>query len=184
MADRGLRILILEDAPADAELSQRELRRAGLRFEALRVDTRAAFERALQDFEPDLVLSDFSMPAAFDGLSALGLTRERSPDLPFIFVSGTIGEDRAVEAMKRGATDYVLKDRPQRLPFAVASALTVCALPVRTPLRRLLLCNEQVAPGLGCEGELLAASAAAFCVSRTERSRDWMRRRLWTKVEI
>jgi hypothetical protein len=68
--------------------------------------------------------------------------------------------------------------------FAVASALTVCALPVRTPLRRLLLCSEQVAPGLGGEGELLAASAAAFCVSRSERSRDWMRRRLWTKVEI
>src|SRR5688572_27435807 len=123
MADRGLRILILEDAPADAELSQRELRRAGLQFEALRVDTRAAFERALREFGPDLVLSDFSMPTAFDGLTALGLTRERSPDLPFIFVSGTIGEDRAVEAMKRGATDYVLKDRPQRLPFAVASAL-------------------------------------------------------------
>jgi diguanylate cyclase (GGDEF)-like protein len=118
-----MRILILEDAPADAELSQRELRRAGLRFEALRVETRAAFERALREFEPDLVLSDFSMPTAFDGLTALGLTREHSPELPFIFVSGTLGEDRAVEAMKRGATDYVLKDRPQRLPFAVASAL-------------------------------------------------------------
>jgi diguanylate cyclase (GGDEF)-like protein/PAS domain S-box-containing protein len=121
--DRELRVLMLEDVPAEAELCQRELQRAGLKFKALRVDTRAAFEQGLKEFEPDLILSDFSMPTAFDGLSALGLAREASADIPFIFVSGTIGEDRAVEAMKRGATDYVLKDRLARLPPVVARAL-------------------------------------------------------------
>src|SRR6185436_7068435 len=101
--ESSLRILIVEDAPADAELCQRELRRAGLKFTAKCVDTREAFERELRDFEPDLILSDFSMPTSFDGLTALDLTRAKSVDVPFVFVSGTIGEDRAVEAMKRGA---------------------------------------------------------------------------------
>jgi len=68
--------------------------------------------------------------------------------------------------------------------FPVTTALSVCAMPVRTPLRGLLLANQQVAPGLGVEGELLAASSAAQLVRRSDRSRDWMRRRLWTKVEI
>src|SRR5262245_36584744 len=69
-----LRSLLVEDSPADAELCQRELRRAGLRFTARCVDTRPAFESALKDFDPDLVLSDFSMPTSFDGLMALDLT--------------------------------------------------------------------------------------------------------------
>jgi hypothetical protein len=68
--------------------------------------------------------------------------------------------------------------------FPVTTALSVCAMPVKTPLRGLLLCNQQVAPGLGLEGELLAAVSAAKIVRRSDRSRDWMRRRLWTKVEI
>ncbi len=121
--EKELRILIVEDAPADAELCERELQRAGLKFTARRVDTRAAFERALQEFDPDLILSDFSMPGAFDGLAALDLARAKSVDVPFIFVSGTIGEDRAVEAMRRGATDYVLKGRLSRLVPVVTRAL-------------------------------------------------------------
>ena len=123
MDERELRILIVEDAPAYAELCQRELRRAGLKFSAQRVDTREAFERALEEFNPDLILSDFSMPAAFDGLTALDLARAKSGKIPFVFVSGTIGEDRAVEAMKRGATDYVLKDRLGRLAPVIRRAL-------------------------------------------------------------
>src|SRR6185436_566651 len=121
--DKALRILIVEDVPADAELCQRELKRAGLQFTVQRVDTRAGFERALREFAPDLILSDFSMPSAFDGLTALDLARAHSRDIPFVFVSGTIGEDRAVEAMKRGATDYVLKDRLSRLVPVIQRAL-------------------------------------------------------------
>src|SRR5262245_61981706 len=115
VGDENLRILIVEDAPADAELCQRELSRGGLAFTARCVDTREEFERALREFAPNLILSDFSMPSAFDGLTALDLTRRESAEIPFVFVSGTIGEDRAVEAMRRGATDYVLKDRLNRL---------------------------------------------------------------------
>jgi diguanylate cyclase (GGDEF)-like protein/PAS domain S-box-containing protein len=123
VGEQQLRILIVEDAPADAELCRRELQRAGLSFVSECVDTREAFERALEAFAPDLVLSDFSMPTAFDGLMALDLTRAKSREIPFVFVSGTIGEDRAVEAMKRGATDYVLKDRMNRLVPVIQRAL-------------------------------------------------------------
>ena len=122
-ADRELCVLILEDAPADAELCQRELARAGLRFKARCVGSRPAFESALAEFAPDLIISDFSLPGAFDGLSALALARAKLPEVPFIFVSGTIGEDRAVEAMKLGATDYVWKGRLQRLGPAVTRAV-------------------------------------------------------------
>jgi diguanylate cyclase (GGDEF)-like protein/PAS domain S-box-containing protein len=121
--EREIRVLIVEDAPADAELCQRELRRAGIRFTARCVEREPEFERALIEFTPDLILSDFSMPTAFDGLAALDLTRAKSTDIPFVFVSGTIGEDRAVEAMRRGATDYVLKDRLGRLGPVVRRAM-------------------------------------------------------------
>jgi hypothetical protein len=77
---------------------------------------------------------------------------------------------------------------PQTMPivhaFPVTTALSVCAMPVKTPLRGLLLCSQQVAPGLGVEGELLAAASAAHVVRRSDRGREWLRRRLWTKVEI
>src|SRR5262245_27313814 len=86
VGNESLRILIVEDAPADAELCQRELRRSGLAFTARCVDTREAFEAALLDFVPSLVLSDFSMPTAFDGLTALDLTRAHLPEVPFVFV--------------------------------------------------------------------------------------------------
>ncbi|HET9662750.1 MAG TPA: PAS domain S-box protein, partial [Burkholderiales bacterium] len=118
-----LRVLLLEDVPEDAEITLRELRKVGLPFVAKRVDTRARFVEALHEFEPDLILSDFSLPASFDGLAALDIARTIHPDLPYVFVSGTIGEDRAVEALKRGATDYVLKDRLNRLVPVIQRAL-------------------------------------------------------------
>jgi len=121
-----LRVLLLEDMPADAELTLRELRKAQFDVVSQRVDTRAAFERALKEFRPDLILSDFSLPDSFDGLAALELARSALPDIPYIFVSGTIGEDRAVEAMKRGATDYVLKDRLNRVIPVIRRALEEC----------------------------------------------------------
>ena len=119
----NLRILMLEDLELDAELCREELKRGGLDCAVQRVDSKEAFERALADWEPTVILSDFSMPR-FDGLSALGIARERAPATPFIFVSGTIGEERAVEAMKRGATDYVLKHRMDRLVPVVKRAVS------------------------------------------------------------
>jgi diguanylate cyclase (GGDEF)-like protein len=117
-----LKILILEDVPSDAELETRALKRAQIACESLRVDTRTDFLEQLEKFSPDLVLSDFTLPA-FDGLSALEIARERRPDIPFIIVSGTIGEERAVEALKRGAADYVAKSNLERLPAVVMRAV-------------------------------------------------------------
>jgi diguanylate cyclase (GGDEF)-like protein/PAS domain S-box-containing protein len=117
-----LRILIVEDSPADAELAVRELRRTGFAVEFRRVANKEGFHRALDEYHPQIILSDFSMPG-FGGLAALDLAREKRPDVPFVFVSGTIGEDRAVEAMRRGATDYVLKDRISRLVPVIRRAL-------------------------------------------------------------
>ncbi len=117
-----LHILLLEDAPADAELNEHVLRKAGVLFDSLRVDTREAFVAALDTFCPDVILADYHLPG-FDGLEALTIVRNKLPDVPYIFVSGTLGEDRAVETIRRGATDYILKDRLARLPEAVQRAL-------------------------------------------------------------
>lgn len=117
-----LRVLILEDAPTDAELIQHELRAAGLVFTAVRVTNRDDFVRALGESGPDIILADYTLPG-FDGLAALAIVREQSPDVPFVFVTGTLGDERAVEALKRGATDYILKDRLSRLGPAVVRAI-------------------------------------------------------------
>ena len=119
---RPVRVLLTEDVAADAELEVRELRRAGLRVTPLVVETEETFVQALHDFAPDVILSDFSMPG-FDGMAALALVREFAPDVPFVFVSGTIGEEYAIRALKSGATDYVLKTNLVRLPAAVERAL-------------------------------------------------------------
>ena len=121
MSDQ-LKILFLEDVSADAELELRELQRGGVDCVTQRVETKEAFVRALDEFEPDVILSDFSLPT-FDGLSALEFAQEQQPDTPFLFVSGTIGEERAIEALKHGATDYVLKTNLKRLVPAVRRAL-------------------------------------------------------------
>jgi diguanylate cyclase (GGDEF)-like protein/PAS domain S-box-containing protein len=119
-----LRILILEDTTTDVELVTRELRKAAFEFVAENVETREAFVRALENFRPDIVLADYKLPH-FDGLSALELVRERSPELPFVFVSGTMGEEFAIETLHRGASDYVLKGRLAKLGPAVKRALQV-----------------------------------------------------------
>jgi PAS domain S-box-containing protein len=116
------RILIVEDLPADAELGERELRKAGVAFEARRVETRDEFLKALDDFQPDLVISDFKLPT-FDGLSALSLTIERAPTTPVIIMAGSMNEETAVDCMKAGAADYVLKEHLGRLGPAVKHAL-------------------------------------------------------------
>ena len=107
---------------ADAELELRELRSAGLRLTHRIVDSEESFTRSLREFAPDVILCDFSMPG-FDGLAALALARSQCPDTPFIFVSGTIGEEYAIRALKSGATDYVPKANLARLPAAVERAL-------------------------------------------------------------
>ncbi len=117
-----IRVLLAEDVAADAELELRELKRAGLAVVHRTVDNERAFIAALEEFEPHVVLSDFSMPG-FDGMAALAVVRERRPGVPFIFVSGTIGEEYAIRALKNGATDYVLKTNLIRLPAAVERAL-------------------------------------------------------------
>ena len=118
----NLRILMLEDLASDAELEVRTLARAGVTCEYRRVEAEAEFMAQLERFDPHVVISDFSLPA-FDGLAALKLAREARPEIPFIFVSGTIGEERAIEALKQGATDYVLKDNLARLVPSVERAV-------------------------------------------------------------
>ncbi|WP_332671295.1 response regulator [Aromatoleum sp.] len=110
-----LRVLQLEDEPADAEVALRELKRAGLAF---RVDAREPFIHALRQFNPDIILADYQLPS-FDGQAALAIAREHAPDVPFIFVSGAMGEERAIESLHRGAADYVLKDHLGKLALAV-----------------------------------------------------------------
>jgi len=122
----ALRILLVEDNLADAEITVRELRRGALEFEWRRVETEAELTRECIDFEPGIVLSDFAMPH-FDGMSALGVVRRIRPDVPFIFVSGTIGEETAIQSLRGGANDYVLKTNLSRLPTAVQRALNDAA---------------------------------------------------------
>jgi PAS domain S-box-containing protein len=122
MMQSPLRILLLEDNPLDAELVEETLRSDGVECETERVDTRDGFNAALQKDSFDLVFADYSLPA-FDGMTALAISRQMRPDLPFIIISGRIGEEIAIEALKSGATDYVLKNNLSRLAPSVRRVL-------------------------------------------------------------
>jgi PAS domain S-box-containing protein len=117
-----LQILILENEPADAELCLRELTRAGFVFQANVAQDRAEFERAVSAQAPDIVLADYNLPG-WNGMSALDVLGRNGLDAPLILVSGALGEEAAVDCIKRGATDYVLKHNLARLPIAVQRAL-------------------------------------------------------------
>jgi len=117
-----LKLVVVEDSVADAELLARHLAKAGLHCAINRVQTEPEFIAALHEDKPDLILSDFSLPN-FSGLRALDLAVIHAPDTPFIYVSGTIGEERAIDALRRGATDYVLKSNLSRLSSAIERAL-------------------------------------------------------------
>ena len=119
---RQSQILILEDNASDAELERRELRKSGLESAVRVAADRTAYLQALDEFVPDLILADYSLPG-FDGLTALAVARERFPDVPVVIVSGVIGEETAIDALKAGATDYVLKNRLFRLGPVARRAL-------------------------------------------------------------
>jgi len=122
MGDEAIRILIVEDMPTDAELCQREVGKVlkSIRFKV--VDNRRDYGAALKDFQPDLILSDYSLPD-LDGMTALKMALEYSPEIPFIIVTGSVSEDVAAESMKAGAWDYIIKEHIRRLGPAVVSAL-------------------------------------------------------------
>ncbi|MDB6111895.1 MAG: sensor hybrid histidine kinase [Pedosphaera sp.] len=122
LVKKPLQLLHLEDDPLDAEMLERILKAENLDCALTRVKTQPEFEAALEQGRFELIVSDYSLPT-FDGLSALKLARKKCPEIPFIFVSGTIGEERAIESLKQGATDYVIKDRPSRLVPAIRRAL-------------------------------------------------------------
>jgi PAS domain S-box-containing protein len=119
---KELRILVLEDVAADVELMNRELRSGGMAFATKRVDTREDFLRELERHPPDLILSDHGLPG-FDGFTALAIARDRCPETPFIFVTGSMGEELAIDSLRSGATDYVLKTRMSNLVPAIERAL-------------------------------------------------------------
>ncbi|MGH7628963.1 MAG: PAS domain S-box protein [Gemmatimonadales bacterium] len=122
MPSDQLRILILEDMPMDAELMEYELGRASIPFTARRVETREAFLSALDEFAPDVILSDYTLPR-FDGMTALALARERVPSTPLLIVTGSVNEETAVGCMKAGADDYLLKGNLSRIGPAIEAAL-------------------------------------------------------------
>src|SRR5262245_46968037 len=119
---KELDILIIEDVARDAELIEQELRNGGLSFRARRIQTREAFLRELREGPPDIVLSDFTLPE-FDALQALQLLRKLQLEVPFILVTGTRSEEVAVECIREGADDYILKASLTRLPTSISNAL-------------------------------------------------------------
>lgn len=119
-----LRILMLEDTLTDAELEEHELRKTGIAFTLKRVETRDAFVKALEEFRPDIILSDYNLPD-FSGLAALEIVRREHPDVPVIMVTGALPDIEAVGLIHAGAKDYVLKDRLARLGSAVQRVLSM-----------------------------------------------------------
>jgi len=117
-----LKVLILEDSPYDLELMRKQLSTVGYHLDVTHVENKAGYTSALRENRFDLILADFKLPD-FDGFGALEISRELCPETPCIIVSGIIGEETAVELLKRGAVDYVLKDKPERLPFAIKRTL-------------------------------------------------------------
>ncbi len=140
-----MRILLLEDSDLDAELIEGELRAGGLQYVLRREQDGPGFEAALREFAPRVVLSDYRLPS-YDGAQALALARQLCPEVPVIVISGAVGEEKTVELLKGGATDFVLKDRLGRLVSAVGRALREVA--EREALQRaqaeLYTCNMEL----------------------------------------
>jgi len=122
---KKLQLVMVEDSDADAELVARSLAKGGVDAVIHRVETEPDFVQALQWIAPDVILSDFSLPQ-FDGLRALDISVAHAPETPFIFVSGTIGEERAIDALRRGAIDYVLKTNCRASPPQWSAHCATC----------------------------------------------------------
>jgi DNA-binding NtrC family response regulator len=120
------RILILEDVASDADLMEYELQNAGFTFSSKRVTSKKEYLNALENFSPDLILSDYDLPQ-YNGVLALAEAKARIPDIPFILVTGAIGEELAIDILTRGANDYVMKSCLQRLAPAVHRAIEEAA---------------------------------------------------------
>ena len=138
-----LKLVVAEDDDTDALLIARNLARGGIQCTMHRVQTESDFVEALHDVQPDVIISDFSMPQ-FDGRRALEIAATRAPETPFLFVSGTIGEQRAIDALRCGATDYILKSNMTRLPAAIQRALREASLKAaQRASQQLLQSNEE-----------------------------------------
>ncbi len=123
-SNRKLRVLMLEDTLTDAGLAEHELHKANIDFIAMRVETRGSFIRALEEFQPDIILSDYKLPD-FNGMAALEIVQRSHPEIPVIMVTGALADIAAVELIHAGAKDYVLKDRLARLAPAIQRALAM-----------------------------------------------------------
>src|SRR5271156_6798980 len=160
--NQDLDVLLIEDSTPDAELTIRRLQKAGFKCSCRCVVTEAQLRSALRARLPDLILSDFSLPG-FDGMSALAIARVEAVGVPFIFLSGTIGEERAIEALKSGAIDYILKGNPKRLGPAVKRALADAEL-----LRTSQLAERQVARLTGVLQMLSGINAAVVRIQNRD----------------
>jgi CheY-like chemotaxis protein len=148
--DTPIKLLVIEDSQEDADLLLRTLRKGGLAPDFIRVDTAEDLQRALDARPWDLVISDYSMPA-FDGSRALAMVRAADPDMPFLFFSGTLGVEVAVEAMRQGASDYYLKGHWNHLTRLVAA--------VRRELEKVEM-RHRLKAALGAMGGKAAAIVA------------------------
>ncbi len=144
--DSPLKILILEDSPDDVELIERELKRGGIIFHSSIVDEKHDFIRALHEMKPDVILSDHSLPQ-FNSIEALKLYQQYHKEtniiVPFILITGSVSEEFAVQCIKAGADDYILKDRLKRLPASIQSALAKTRIErERTKFLNEIISNE------------------------------------------
>jgi DNA-binding NtrC family response regulator len=169
---RELRVLLIEDSEPDAELTIRRLKAAGFNCSYRCVVNERDMRRELKACRPDLILSDFSIPG-FNGMSALAIARVEAAGVPFIFLSGTIGEERAIEALKCGAIDYVLKTNPMRLVPAVERALAEAEL-----RRTSQIAEQQVARLTGVLQMLSGINAALVRIAERDLPAGASRRRL------
>lgn len=161
-----LRILFVEDVPADAELAARVLHKEGWSFTSIRVETQEEFLKALADYRPELIISDYSLPQ-FDGMRALQLSLDSDPNLPFIILTGSTNEEIAVDCIKAGAWDYVLKGRMTRLPFAVKAALE---------RKKIWTIQAEAEAALRLQSTALQAAANAIIITDRGGAIQWVNR--------
>jgi len=124
--DKKLHVLLVEDRECDIELIKIELRKEGIEFAAKCADTQEAFIKAIEEFKPDIIISDYKLPL-FDGSAALEIAQAKCPDVPFIFLTGVDEQELAEKALRKGAADYITKDQRPRLVPAIKRALREAA---------------------------------------------------------